>query len=253
MYTKQDLATLGKRVSDDFLKQGMPLNESIIKLASTRPDMTNEHIQRVIENANLITFEEMFKGSSSKHIVFDLADPEEIRARLNTQASEKVASVYLTAPESNYDISQWEPEEKVANVVPDHVRWRREYYATKGAVEHLVKEANSASAKAEAMTHNFIHTIKKLAHVNGLKPVLQLAGYASEDKDIFQKVASAASQAMPPLVKEGSFTDTVPNKNHPLYQEYKNLEEQIKVANKLKSALVNAERYHQSIISENYL
>lgn len=253
MYTKQDLASLGKRVSDEFINHGTPLNDAIIKLASTRPDMTKEHVQRVIENANLITFEEMFKGSSSKHVTFDLADPHEIHAQMQQEKEQDIDPVYLTEPQRDYDISGWQPEVKVASVVPKDVQWRRDYYATKGAVEHLVKEANTASAKAEAMTHNFVHMVKRAAHVNGIKPILQLAGYASKDRSVFEKIAQTVTKAMPQMVKEGSYVESVPNKEHPIYKQYEQLERQIKVAHKIKSALINAERYHQSVISENYL
>tara|TARA_B100000214_G_C23972174_1_gene630758 strand:+ start:1655 stop:2416 length:762 start_codon:yes stop_codon:yes gene_type:complete len=253
MYTKQDLASLGKQASDSYIQHGIPLTESIVKLASSRPDLTKEHVQRVVENANLLTFEELFKSSSDKHVTFDLADPDEIRSQIDEEQSLETSPAYLSPPTRDYDISGWEPEEKVASVVPDHVRWRRDFYATKGAVEHLVKEAHTASAKAEATMHNFVNMLKKAAYVNGLKPTLQLAGYASTDKSVFDKVAHTVVKAMPPMTKEGSYTESIPNKEHPIYVAYANLEEQIKTAHKLRSALINAERYHQSVLSENFV
>ena len=98
MYSKQDLNLLGKEASNMLLQHGIPLNEAIIKIASKRPDMKKEHVQRVIENANLITFEDMFKGASNKHITFDLADPNVIHAELD-QTDQIPDPIYATEPE----------------------------------------------------------------------------------------------------------------------------------------------------------
>ena len=48
MYTKQDLSSLGKEASNMFLEHGVSLNEAIVKIASRRPDMTKEHVQRML-------------------------------------------------------------------------------------------------------------------------------------------------------------------------------------------------------------
>ena len=76
----------------------------------------------------------------------------------------------------------------------------------------------------------FIDMCKRASIEHGIKPVLQIAGYASTDEDIFTKVASVVSSSLGPQVKQGSFETARPNKEHPLYKKYSGLEETIKTA-----------------------
>lgn len=254
MYTKQTLASLGKQASNMFIEQGVPLNDAIIKIASTRPDMTKEHVQRVIENANLITFEDMFKSSSDKHVTFSLAEPEVIHEELDR--TEDIADpVYSTEP-TYARLGGFDYVEKEASYsgVPDHVRWRREYYATKGAMEQLEKTASTLDASAEAKTHNFVRLCKQAAlSSEGLCPVLQLAGYASQDEDIFTKVAGAVVASLQDIVPIGEYVDTLPNKTHPIYRAYESLEETIKEASLHRKGLINAARMHEQVKSEEFI
>jgi hypothetical protein len=254
MYSKQDLSSLGKEASTMFLQHGIPLNEAIVKIASKRPDMTKEHVQRVIENANLITFEDMFKGASSKHVTFDLADPNVVHAELD-KSNDIPDPIYATEPQyvRSGGFDAFDKEASVAEV-PEHVQWRRDYYATKSAAEHLEKFATRSDAKAEAKMHNFIDMCKRASLAgDGLRPVLQLAGYASKDPEVFSKVASAVSSALRGQVKEGEFVDTLPNKSHPVYEAYASLEDTIKTASRHKAGMINAVRMHEEIKSKEFL
>ena len=253
MYTKQDLSSLGKEASSMFLEHGISLNDAIVKIASRRPDMTKEHVQRVIENANLITFEDMFKGASSKHVTFDLADPDVIHGELD-KTEEIPDPVYSVEPQykrvSGFDAFQ---KEASLATVPDHVQWRRDYYATKSAADRLEKTASAINADAEAKTQKFIHMCKIAAFDTGLKPVLQLAGYASSDKSVFAKVANVVIEALRDTVSEGQYGDALPNKNHPVYRAYEDLESSIKLAAKHKSGMINAVRMHEEVKSREFL
>jgi len=254
MYTKQDLSALGKEASTMLLEHGVPLNDAIIKIASKRPDMTKEHVQRVIENANLITFEDMFKGASNKHITFDLADPNVIHAELD-KTEDIPDPIYATEPEYRHS-GGFDAFDKEASltIVPKHVQWRRDYYATKSAMDRLEKTATAIDAEAEAQTHKFIDMCKRASLVSGgLKPVLQLAGYASKDPEVFTKVASVVTQALKNVVSEGDFVDTLPNKNHPIYESYAQLESTIKLASRHKAGVINAARMHEEVKSQEYL
>lgn len=254
MYTKQDLAQLGKQASDQLIQHGVPLNEAIVKIASSRPDMGKEHVQRVIENANLITFEQMFKGASSKHITFDLADPNEIHAMLD-KSEESADPIYSTSPEYRSTSNFFDMIQKEASVaeVPEHVRWRREYHATKTAAAQLEQQLVAADAQAEALTHNFVQMCKRASLDGaGVKPLLQLAGYASHDKEVFAKVAHAVSTALPNAA-QGEYVDDLPNRDHPVYKEYAKLEGAIKEAQLLRKGLINAQRMHESVLSEEYV
>lgn len=254
MYTKQDLASLGKQASNMFIEQGVSLNDAIIKLASSRPNMSKEHVQRVIENANLITFEDMFKGASSKHITFPLAEPEVIHGALD-QTENIVDPIYATEP-SYQRLGGFDHIEKEASysTVPDHVRWRREYYATKSAMDRLEKTASALDASAEASTHNFIRLCKQASlSGTGLRPVLQLAGYASKDRTIFDKVAHVVTLSLGDAVPLGEYEDTMPNKSHPIYKAYEDLEVSIKEASLHRKGLVNATRMHEEVKSEEFI
>ena len=254
MYTKESLAQLGKQASDMYLKQDIPLNDAIVKLASARPDLTKEHVQRVIENANLVTFEELFKGSSDKHVVFDLADPADIHGQLHSESDSHPSHVYGAPPEVSRDKPFDHLEtEKVSSYqdVPKHVERRREYYATKSAVDALVKQASYQDRDVEGKMNRFIQMCKRASIENGIRPVLQVAGYASEDKEIFSKVAQTVVKAMPWDIQQGEYTDGAPNQEHPIYAKYKDLESSIKVASKLRKGLLNAEVRHRAVSMED--
>ena len=253
MYTKQYLSSLGKEASSMFTQRGIPLNDAIIKIASSRPDMSKEHVQRVIENANLITFEEMFKGASSKHITFDLADPSVIHASLDG-TDDIPDPIYATEPtygrSGNFDAFS---KEASLAVVPEHIQWQRAYYATKSAAERLEKTASAIDAQAEAQTLKFVDMCKRASLEAGIKPVLQLAGFASTDEQIFAKVAHVVTASIGDVVPEGEYVDTQPNQEHAIYKAYSELEDTIKLANKHKSGMINAVRMHEEVKSQEYL
>lgn len=254
MYTKQDLNLLGKEASTMLFEHGIPLNDAIIKIASKRPDMTKDHVQRVIESANLITFEDMFKGASTKHITFDLADPNVIHGQLDK--TEEIANpIYATEPEYQRSggFDAFSKEASLA-AVPAHVQWRRDYYATKSAVDRLEKTATAIDAEAEALTHKFIDMCKRASlEYGGLKPVLQLAGHASADQSTFTKVAAVVASALRDEAVSGEFVDTLPNKNHAIYKAYSDLESTIKLASKHKAGMINAARMYEEVKSSEYL
>jgi len=262
MYTKETLAQLGKDASDLYLRHGVPLADAIVKVASGRGDLGKEHVQRIIENANLVTFEELFKTGPSKHVTFDLADPADVHSRMSGgDEPDGDLSAYLSEPgddssddstDDSIDGFDAQPVEKSASVIPDHVRWRREYYATRGAVDTLVKEASAYDAHAEAAVHNFVQLCKRASIEAGIKPVLQLAGHASQDKEVFTKVAHAVVASLPRGHREGEYSEAAPNKAHPIYAAYADTEAAIKLAEKYRHAAINAERMHQRVISEQF-
>lgn len=254
MYTKQNLASLGKQASTMFMEQGVPLNDAIVKIASTRPDMTKEHVQRVIENANLITFEDMFKAASDKHVSFPLAEPDVIHDELDQ--TEAIADpIYSTEPTYSR-VGGFDVIEKEASYtgVPDHVRWRREYYATKSAVESLEKTASSLDAAAETETYKFVRLCKQAALSGaGLCATLQLAGYASQDEEVFSKIAHVVTTSLQGKVPQGEYADTLPNEAHPIYKAYESLEGVVKEATLHRKGLINAARMHEQVKSEEFI
>jgi hypothetical protein len=265
MHTKESLAQLGKDASDLYLRHGMPLADAIVKVASARGDLSKEHVQRIIENANLVTFEELFKTGPSKHVTFDLADPDDVHARMSG-GHEPAGDLhsYLTPPD------QRDPDDSVddsadstddsddgfgaaqkhAHLVPDHVQWRRDYYATRAAVDTLAKQASAYDAEAEAAVHNFVQMAKRASLQGGIKPVLQLAGFASQDAAVFTKIAHVVAASLPADHREGEYSESAPNRDHPLCAAYAQAEAAIKLAAHYRSGLINAERLHQRVLTE---
>jgi hypothetical protein len=68
------LEMLGRQASKLF-KQGTPLNNAITQVIADHPELGNEHIKRVVEFANNVTFQELFQSSSDKNVHFEVADP----------------------------------------------------------------------------------------------------------------------------------------------------------------------------------
>ena len=71
----ETLEMLGRKASQMYQQQGVPLNQAVAQVVADQPDIGNEHIKRIVEFANTVTFQEMFQGSEDKNVHFDIADP----------------------------------------------------------------------------------------------------------------------------------------------------------------------------------
>ncbi len=71
----ETLEMLGRQASQMFQSQGVPLNRAIQQVLANHPELGNEHIKRIVEFANTVTFQEMFQASQDKNIHFEVADP----------------------------------------------------------------------------------------------------------------------------------------------------------------------------------
>lgn len=137
----ETLEYIGQRASNDFVEKKASLNQAIVKLASQHPELNNEHIHRIAEFANNITFQHLFQQNQDKNVHFDVADPgtiiRDLRDGGSPAHSGKVLhnkSDYYRAPiqekdgelsdgfadlmnreNSSGDFGQGEPIEKVAS------------------------------------------------------------------------------------------------------------------------------------------
>jgi hypothetical protein len=97
---KSQLEQWGEIASAKFLESGIPLNDSIIKIASD--NMLNaEQVKRIAEFANITTNLSMFEKAADKRFTFTQADAKAISERVSN-TSEKTASpsgIYATAPD----------------------------------------------------------------------------------------------------------------------------------------------------------
>jgi hypothetical protein len=71
----ETLEMLGRKASQMLQQNGVPLNQAIKELAAQHPELGNEHLKRVVEFANNVTFQEMFQNSQDKNVHFEVADP----------------------------------------------------------------------------------------------------------------------------------------------------------------------------------
>ena len=71
----ETLEMIGRKASQMFVQQQIPLNDAISQLASQHPELGNEHIKRIVEFSNTVTFQEMFANSADKNVHFAVADP----------------------------------------------------------------------------------------------------------------------------------------------------------------------------------
>lgn len=237
-YSRQELAALGKRASDLHRQQGVDLTDAVIKVASTEPRLTDEHITRITENANLVTFEENFKAGESKHVVFDLADPQEV-IHSRSPEMDKVSSLYDFPP--NYgehgDIfDTFDAEYRGANINPEFES-NKEITKLSHSYRHIESEMLRTDSEAERALYALTSMIKKAALSHGsLYGPLQVIGEVAEMPDIFQKVASVAVEMMPDLPR-GSYEPLVPNLNHPLARQYVRVEMLTKEAGILREQM----------------
>ncbi|MEC8306237.1 MAG: hypothetical protein VXZ72_00045 [Chlamydiota bacterium] len=237
-YSRQELAALGKRASDLHRQQGVDLSDAVVKVASTEPSLTKEHISRITENANLITFEEKFKDSESKHIVFDLADPTKIAEKLSPPSS-MVSSEYDFAPSYGATEDVFD-HAKEASAYQNH-EYLEDQHAMKvaHACQIVESDLNRIDSEAERALYALTHMVKAAALQYGsLYAPLQVIGAVADDEDVFNKVAQV-TVSMLPQIPRGEYVEMVPNYNHPLAEQYIRVESLTKEASKYRSGLNN--------------
>ena len=71
----ETLEMLAHKASQLYQQQGMPLNQAILQVTANNPQLSNEHLKRIVEFANTVTFQELFQLSEDKNVHFDVADP----------------------------------------------------------------------------------------------------------------------------------------------------------------------------------
>lgn len=90
---KDQLEGWGVRASDAFLEKSVPLNDSIVKIASENI-LNQDQVKRVSEFANITTNIELFEKSSDKRFEFAQANPDIIWRRIANTGEEKTASLH---------------------------------------------------------------------------------------------------------------------------------------------------------------
>lgn len=243
---KQDLAQLGKRAADLHLRGDIPLGEAVVKVAQATPNLTEHHVTRILENANLITFEEKFKGGDDKHVVFDLADPVYVSQALDagSAAPDPIDDAYLSAP--SYDDPRDMPsdfgfQEKASSYMDQNTEFlaTRELTTVRSAIEHVAADLNRADAAVEHEVSKLAHMVKQAGQMigNATAP-LELLSYAAQDEGVFEKVAHTLAGSLSDLPR-GERMNMAPNREHPICQQYQTVETLVKEAARLRNGLEN--------------
>lgn len=255
-YDKQQLAHLGKRAADLHLKHEMPLGDAVVKIVQDTPSLTEHHVTRVLENANLITFEEKFKGSDDKHVAFDLADPLYVNNKLDqdSEAPEAIDEAYLGAPNYREDndptIFDHEGQEKASSYLDvnvDHYL-KQELVTTNSAIHHVSSDLNRADGATEHSLAKLAGMVKQAAVLaNNASAPMELMSYAARDHSVFEKVAHAVAVQIPPNTRRGDFTGQAPNLSHPLCAQYSEVEGHVKEASRLRNGLIELNKKKQKL------
>lgn len=258
-YDKQQLAQLGKRAADLHLKHEMPLGDAVVKIVQDTPNLTEHHVTRVLENANLITFEEKFKGGDDKHVVFDLADPLYVSNKLDcdSEAPEAIDDAYLSPPSYHdnddptiFDHEGTEKASSYLDVNVDHYL-RNELITTNSAIQHVAADLNRADGAAEYSMSKLAHMVRQAAvEANNASAPMELMSYAAKDHNVFEKVAHTVASQIPPTTSRGDFTGRAPNLSHPLCTQYSEVEGHIKEAARLRNGLIELNKKKQKLQAE---
>ncbi len=255
-YDKQGLARLGKQASDLHINHGMSLNDAVVKVAHDTGNLTEHHITRVLENANLITFEEKFKSSDDKHVVFDLADPVYVSRELDEQSTDPdpIDEAYLTRPSyrssSDPTIFDHEGQEKASSYldVNSFSNMSKELMTTSHAIRHIESDLNRVDSGIEYEMGKLAGIVSSLAvSSNSASAPLELMSYAAKDQGVFEKVAHTLVSSIPNNIPRGEFAGLAPNLSHPLCEQYRNVETLIKEAGSLQQGLSDLQRHSESL------
>ena len=256
MYTRQKLAELGKRASDLYRHQSIPLTEAVVKVAQAEPNLTPDHVTRVLENANLITFEEEFKDSDSKHVVFNLADPIEVQRMLDESdpTALNTPDEYLSDPlYPDYDDTVFDRDHAVKESAYTDINpeFEEQQHMTRlrWASDHLASELNSRDSSAQHETAKLASMFKVAAvqAQNSYAP-FELISHVVEDEEVFEKVSHIVTVHLPRGLQSEP-VGLAPNFNHPLVQQYMRVESLTKEASRLRRGVARLERELDNIIT----
>ena len=100
MFTTAELDNYINEAANSYLKQNVPLNDTITKLASSN-GLNRDQVARVVEGANTEVYIQLMNQSDDKYVQFENASAEKVAEVLF--GTEKVAEIatddYANAPE----------------------------------------------------------------------------------------------------------------------------------------------------------
>jgi hypothetical protein len=234
--TESELATMGKRASYLYLNGGCTIPEAITKIASEQPSLTDHHLRRITEQANIATFETLFKGGD-KHAEFCVADPEEVIGMMRKCAS--VEDDMISSIDPPFIDYGFFDTPKVAEKKESSVRelWvEQSKLATAG--EYIQRESEVAdNLYGDELVKLAKMVDRSVRDGAGISDIYRLCKTASRNMTLCNEIMLELSDFG--AIKTASYTPTaggVANTTHPIYQQYEVVEKLLNERNRLKTA-----------------
>lgn len=214
---REHLELMGKRAAKAYIDEGVPLNDTIVKLANEFPTISNEHLKRACEFANQATFKAMFEkqaGADHRCVEFPPADHSQV---VKSLSNESVVTI-KTASSSDYlkdPHSESEPFDKLAEMFGQEVVERAEMEKEASAFRFSMMAAKmglpvlAAVTAATSLALQHQHNKQRTQDPDQMESLLNCAG---EDMD----------QAAQALEKAGSYYPEA-NPNREVFETYERL------------------------------
>jgi hypothetical protein len=232
---------MGKRASYLYLSGGCTIPEAITKIASEQPNLTDHHIRRITEQANIATFETLFKGGN-KHAEFCVADPEEVIGMMRKSPSEE--DEMIAAIDPPFVDHGFFDTPKVASVEePSTFSLWQEHAKFASAHQYIAREA-------EVADHLYGDELVKLAKLvdrgvregHPISEMYRLCKTASKNVVLCNEIMLELSDYG--AIKTAQYTASaggIANTTHPIYTQYGVVERLLHERNRLKTAAKSLE------------
>lgn len=209
------LRIMGKQAAARFVNDKEPLDSSIRTLAK-EASLNPEQVKRVVEQANVSTYLEIFKSGYDKNIGFPVADAEKILA---PEAREKTASALFST--SNHKYIPGEEYNDVYSI------FAVETEVEKVAAPEWSFEENRALIRDRALLKNKVADIRDLGsrfEEEAIELKQLISDIVREGGSFEEATKLAASAGMGEKLLDAVFPDCKasaaenPNMNHPIYK-----------------------------------
>ena len=235
--TSYDIEQLGKQAAEDFIRRQVPLNSSIVKIASDRA-LNRHQIGRVVEKANTNVHLHLYNSlpSSEKYPEFETANADQVYEQLHAP-SVKTAGVsdyekdpvvsreFVKTAELKFVETEEEPKTRTQSEV------RNDFYKLASVYTRLRETADEKSLHFSVESDK-LYELTKQAFLQGTKFGDIYKAATSQDNEIgiidglFSRYQQKLGEEMPlrksEFEKVSEITYTV-NSQHPIIQQVRRL------------------------------
>lgn len=261
--TSYEIDLLAKEASEKFLKNKIPLDETISKMASER-DLNFEQVQRVAEEANTGVYLNLFNSAKpdNRYVEFDVASVQKIASTLKDKT--KIAGLigglprfsdYFLPPQTSYIPAPAQARadsEKLASIIET-----AKETAPPLQGEHAAKFQELHKQAQDKLYQNAVYEIgfKLEKHANQIldiakQDILSKSGRYEELELVFKEALISRPKIAEHLLKQLPQPDVttkvagVVNKKHAFYKEVEKLAE---LFDEYDSAKENPKLAHKKI------